>query len=254
MKVRILGCGTSTGVPRIGNDWGSCDPDEPRNRRRRVSILVGAGDTRVLVDTGPDMRDQLLDARVSAIDAVIWTHEHADHAHGIDDLRQLFQNTGRPVAAYASGRALRSLTRRFDYVFEGKWGYPATASAHVLPDELTIGPLRIRAVEQPHGSITSTGLLFAHDGKSVGYSTDLSDLTDEMAALFEGIDLWIVDALRARPHPTHSHLDQSLGYIDRLKPKRAILTHMDNSMDYRSLLRQLPPHVEPGYDGMEIEL
>jgi phosphoribosyl 1,2-cyclic phosphate phosphodiesterase len=254
MRVRILGCGTSTGVPRIGNDWGGCDPEEPRNRRRRVSILVTAGDTRVLVDTTPDMRDQLLDANVATVDAVIWTHEHADHVHGIDDLRQLFHNRGGPIAGYAGERTLRSLTSRFDYVFEGKWGYPATASAELLPGDTNIGPLRIRSVEQPHGSITSTGLLFAHNGKSVGYSTDFNDITEEMTSLFKGADVWIVDALRARPHPSHCHLDRTLGYIDRLKPKRAILTHMDNSMDYRSLLRQLPPHIEPGYDGMEIEL
>lgn len=254
MKVRILGCGTSTGVPRIGNDWGSCDPTEPKNRRRRVSILVTAGDTRILVDTTPDMREQLIDAGVPDVDAVIWTHEHADHAHGIDDLRQVFHNRGSAVAGYAGERTLRSLTRRFDYVFEGKWGYPATAEPALLPDRLELGPVTIRATEQPHGGITSTGLRFEQNGKSVGYSTDFNDLTEEMENLFQGVDVWIVDALRARPHPTHNHLERTLSYIDRLKPGRAILTHMDNSMDYRSLLRELPSHVEPGYDGMEIEL
>ncbi|HEY0114810.1 MAG TPA: MBL fold metallo-hydrolase [Allosphingosinicella sp.] len=254
MKVRILGCGTSTGVPRIGNDWGSCDPAEPKNRRSRVSIMVEAGGTRVLVDTTPDMRSQLLAADVTTVDAVIWTHEHADHAHGIDDLRQLFHNGGSAIDAFARERTLRSLTRRFDYVFEGKWGYPATATAQLLPDETSFGALGVRAVEQPHGSITSTGLVFAHQGKSIGYSTDFNDLTEEMTPLFEGLDVWIVDALRAKPHPTHNHLSRTLDYIMRLRPKRAILTHMDNSMDYRSLLRELPPHVEPGYDGMEIIL
>ncbi len=253
MKVRILGCGTSTGVPRIGNDWGSCDPDEPRNRRRRVSILVTAGDTRILVDTTPDLREQLLDANVGTVDSVIWTHEHADHAHGLDDLRQLFHNGGAPVPGYAAERTLKSLTSRFDYVFEGKWGYPPSVRPSPLTGNLAIGPIRIRAVEQPHGSITSTGLLFTHGGKTIGYSTDFVDLTEEMAALFAGIDVWIVDALRQRPHPSHNHLEQALGYIERLRPRRAVLTHMDNSMDYRSLLRQLPPHIEPGYDGLEIE-
>ncbi|HEY0324989.1 MAG TPA: MBL fold metallo-hydrolase [Allosphingosinicella sp.] len=254
MKVRILGCGTSTGVPRIGNDWGSVDPEEPRNRRSRVSILVSDGDTNILVDTTPDMRAQLLDAGVGDVDAVIWTHEHADHCHGIDDLRQIFHNRGSPVAGFAGERTLRSLTKRFDYVFEGKWGYPASAEPNLLADGLRIGPIAVSGVEQPHGTITSTGLRFEQDGKSVGYSTDFNELTDDMANLFEGIDVWIVDALRARPHPTHSHLERTLGYIEQLKPRRAILTHMDNSMDYRSLLRELPPHVEPGFDGMEIHL
>jgi len=253
MKVRILGCGTSTGVPRIGNDWGSCDPAEPRNRRRRVSILVTAGDTRILVDTSPDLRDQLLDANVATIDAVIWTHEHADHTHGLDDLRQLFHNSGTTVRGFAGERTLNSLTGRFDYVFAGKGGYPAIVAAVPLPDPLQLGPVTIRAVEQPHGAITSTGLLFTYNGKRVGYSTDFNDLTDDMKNLFEGVDLWIVDALRHRPHPTHNHLARTLGYIDRVRPRRAILTHMDNSMDYSSLLRELPPHIEPGYDGLELE-
>ena len=254
MKVRILGCGTSTGVPRIGNDWGSIDPDEPRNRRRRVSILVSEGDTRILVDTTPDMRDQLLDAGAGRVSAVIWTHEHADHAHGIDDLRQLFHNGGAAVPGYAGDRTLRSLQKRFDYVFEGKWGYPATVDGAVLAGDLDIGPIAVRHVEQPHGNITSTGLLFTSSGKSLGYSTDFNDITDEMETLFSGCDVWIVDALRHRPHPTHNHLGRTLDYIARIQPRRAILTHMDNSMDYRALLRELPPHVEPGFDGMEIEL
>jgi phosphoribosyl 1,2-cyclic phosphate phosphodiesterase len=254
MKVRILGCGTSTGVPRIGNDWGRCDPLEPRNRRRRVSILVSHGATRILVDTTPDLRDQLLDAGAGTVDAVIWTHEHADHAHGIDDLRQLFHNAGQPVVGYAGERTLRSLTSRFDYVFEGKWGYPATVAAQLLDGAIEIGGIQLRPIEQPHGAITSTGLLFTQSGKTIGYSTDYNELTDDMAEAFAGVDVWIVDALRHRPHPTHNHLDRTLEYVERLRPRRAILTHMDNSMDYRSLLSQLPPHVEPGFDGMEIEL
>lgn len=254
MKVRILGCGTSTGVPRIGNDWGSVDPAEPRNRRRRVSILVSAGDTSILVDTGPDLREQLLDAGVGQVSAVIWTHEHADHVHGIDDLRQLFHNGGGPLPGYAGERALASLTGRFDYVFNGRWGYPATVVPNRLGEGLTIGPIGIRAAEQPHGAITSTGLLFTCGGRSIGYATDFHALTDEAAALFAGADLWILDALRHRPHPSHNHLGQALDYVARVAPRRALLTHMDNSMDYRSLLAQLPPHIEPACDGMEIEL
>jgi phosphoribosyl 1,2-cyclic phosphate phosphodiesterase len=158
------------------------------------------------------------------------------------------------VPGYARERTLAALRTRFDYVFEGRWGYPATAEANVLPGRLTLGPIAIRSVEQPHGPITSTGLRFERNGRSIGYSTDFHEMSEEMAALFEGVDVWIVDALRAKPHPSHSHLEQTLSYIERLRPGRAILTHMDNSMDYRSLLRELPPHVEPGYDGMEIEL
>lgn len=254
MKVRILGCGTSTGVPRIGGDWGSVDPLEPRNRRRRVSVLVSHGDTRILVDTGPDMREQLLDAQAERIDAVIWTHEHADHVHGIDDLRQLFHNGGGPLAGYAGERTLASLRERFDYVFNGRWGYPATVIPHLLEGRLAVGDIAIRAAEQPHGAITATGLLFTAESKSLGYATDFHDLTDAAADLFAGVDLWIVDALRRKPHPSHNHLEQTLDYIERVQPKRALLTHMDNSMDYASLLAQLPPHVEPAYDGMEVEL
>ena len=251
MKVRILGCGTSFGVPRIGNDWGDCDPAEPRNRRRRVSILVSHGDTRILVDTSPDLREQLLEACVGRVDAVVWTHDHADHCHGIDDLRQLYHVQGGPVRAYARQETLDSLGARFGYVFEGKNGYPAIAASEPLPDELAIGSIRLRVVDQPHGAITSAGLRFDADGKSIGYSTDFNMLTAEMDTLFEGVDIWVVDALRRRPHPTHPHLAQTLEWVARVRAGRAILTHMDNSMDYRTLLDELPPGVEPGYDGLE---
>lgn len=254
MRVRILGCGTSSGVPRIGNDWGACDPAEPKNRRRRVSILVEEGDTRILVDTTPDLREQLLDARVDTITALIWTHDHADHVHGIDDLRQLFHNAGAPVPGYARSMVLARLADRFGYVFQGGQGYPSTVEPRELEDEMTIGPVTIRAVEQPHGGITSTGLIFEKDRTRIGYSTDFSELSDDMEESFQGLDLWIADALRSRPHPSHSHLERTLACIERLAPRRAILTHMDNSMDYRSLLRELPSHIEPGFDGMEIDL
>ena len=254
MKVRILGCGTSSGVPRIGNDWGSCDPADPRNRRRRVSILVEEGDTRILVDTTPDLREQLLDAQVATLSAVIWTHDHADHCHGIDDLRQVFHNGGAPVLGYARPETLATLHRRFGYVFAGNDGYPATVTADALPDAPAIGGIDVRVVDQPHGSITSAGLRFESGGRSIGYSTDFKDFTPDMEALFEGLDVWIVDALRERPHPTHAHLGQTLELIARLKPRRAVLTHMDNSMDYRRLSATLPDGIEPGYDGLEIAL
>jgi phosphoribosyl 1,2-cyclic phosphate phosphodiesterase len=252
VKVRILGCGTSSGVPRIGNDWGACNPAEPRNRRTRVSILVSHEDTNILVDTGPDFREQLLAGDVHTIEAVIWTHDHADHCHGIDDLRQLYHVYQRPIEGFAREPTLVQLRERFAYVFEGKDGYPAIASGHLLPDTLEIGGITIRTVDQPHGSITSAGLRFEADGKSIGYSTDFNYLTDEMADLFEDLDVWIVDSLRRRPHPTHPHLAQTLGWIAQLRARRAILTHMDNTMDYRGLLAELPPGIEPGYDGLEI--
>ncbi len=254
MKVRILGCGTSSGVPRIGNDWGECDPADPRNRRRRVSILVEHENTRILVDTGPDLREQLLDAGVRDVTAVIWTHDHADHCHGIDDLRQLFHARGTVIAGFARSETLATLRGRFAYIFEGKGEYPPVASASLLPDRLRIGSIDIRVTDQPHGSITAAGLRFDAGGRSIGYSIDCSALTDEMINLFEGTDVWIVDALRRRPHPSHAHLAQALEWIARVAPGRAILTHMDHSMDYKGLLSELPERVEPGFDGMEVSL
>ena len=254
MKLTVLGCGTSFGVPRIGGDWGACDPAEPRNRRRRVSILVEHDGTRLLVDTGPDLREQLLDAGVARLDAVFWTHDHADHCHGIDDLRAVFHARGAPLPGHARPATLAALRARFGYVFEGKGGYPAIVDGRALPDELAVGPVRVRIVDQPHGDITSAGLRFDAGGRSIGYATDCSELTAPMAALFGGVDVWVVDALRRRPHPTHPHLDRTLEWIATVRPGRAILTHMDNSLDYRALAAELPAGIEPGYDGMEIVL
>lgn len=254
MKLSILGCGTSSGVPRVGNDWGQCDRNEPRNRRRRASILASYGETRILVDTSPDLREQLLDADVSDIEAVIWTHDHADHCHGIDDLRQLYHARGRPVAGYARQQTLDLLHLRFGYAFEGQGGYPALVEARLLGAHVNLGGVSVRAVDQPHGPITSAGLRFDAGGVSIGYSTDFNEMTDDMVAMFEGIDLWVVDALRRKPHPTHPHLARTLEWIKALAPKRAVLTHMDNSMDYATLAAELPAGVEPGFDGMEIQL
>ena len=254
MKLTILGCGTSSGVPRVGNDWGACDPANPRNRRRRVSILVEEGDGRILVDTGPDLREQLLYARVRDVDAILWTHDHADHCHGIDDVRQLFHARGAPVAGYARPDTLASLRLRFAYAFEGKGGYPPVVTAVPLPDDLAVGGISVRTVDQPHGDIMSAGFRFDAGGASIGYSTDVNALTEEMRALFAGVDIWVVGALRRNPHPTHGHLDQVLGWIAAVKPGRAILTHMDQSMDYDALRAELPPTVEPGYDGLELIL
>ena len=254
MRVTILGCGTSSGVPRVGNDWGSCDPTEPRNRRRRVSILVEHAGTSILVDTGPDLREQLIDAGVAHVDAVIWTHDHADHCHGIDDLRQVYHARGAPVPGYARPETLQTLRNRFGYIFASKGDYPPVASLNSLPDRMTIGAIEIGIVDQPHGSIHSAGIRFDAGGRSIGYSTDVNRLTGEMADLFTGIDLWIVDALRKRPHPSHASLSEALGWIEDIRPARTLLTHMDQSMDYRALLSELPASVEPAYDGQVVAL
>jgi phosphoribosyl 1,2-cyclic phosphate phosphodiesterase len=254
MKLTILGCGTSFGVPRVGNDWGACDPAEPRNRRRRVSILVEHDGTRILVDTSPDLREQLLGAGIGDLDAVIWTHDHADHCHGIDDLRAVFHRRGAPVPGLARPETLVPMRARFAYAFEGKGGYPAMIEGRPLPDSLVIGPIEVAVVDQPHGAITSAGLRFEAGGRSIGYSTDCNDLTEDMKHLFEGVDVWVVDALRRQPHPTHPHLARALEWIGIVRPGLAILTHMDHSLDYRTLLDELPVGVEPGFDGLEIAL
>lgn len=252
MKVRLLGSGTSSGVPRIGNDWGACDPAEPRNRRTRASILVETATTRILVDTSPDLRMQLLDADVGTFDAVIWTHDHADHCHGIDDLRQVFHALGRPIRGLARPATRTSLEMRFGYVFHGRDSYPPTVDMGDLPDQLIIGDIKISVADQPHGNIESAGLRFDVDNGSIGYATDLNAMTDAMRALYAGLDIWIVDALRRRPHPTHPDLPTALGWVAELAPKRAALVHMDHSMDYATLRAELPAGVEPGYDGLEM--
>jgi phosphoribosyl 1,2-cyclic phosphate phosphodiesterase len=197
------------------------------------------------------MRTQLLAAGVGALDAVIWTHEHADHTHGIDDLRQIFHVRRAPVPGYARRETIDLLEQRFGYVFSGRYGYPSTAEKMLLENETIIGDIIVRVVDQPHGEITSAGLRFEHDGHSIGYATDFNVITPDMDTLFEGVDIWVVDALRRKPHPTHPHLAMTLDAIARLKPGEAILTHMDQSMDYASLLAELPPDVVPGHDGLE---
>lgn len=252
MKIRILGSGTSSGVPRIGPDWGACDPAEPRNRRTRASVLVEHGCTRVLVDTSPDLREQLLAAGVATVDAVIWTHDHADHCHGIDDLRQVFHALGEPVPGYARPALFETLRTRFGYIFTGREGYPAVVEARPLGSALTIGDLTIRTVDQPHGRITSLGLRFEAGGKSIGYATDFNELTPDMEALYAGLDVWVLDALRQAPHPTHPTVTAALDWVAHLRPRRAAFIHMDHSLDYRTLAAELPQGVEPGYDGLEL--
>ena len=255
MKLRILGCGTSSGVPRIGNDWGECDPANPRNRRTRASVLVSTDTTRILIDTSPDLREQLLAADVSNLDAVVWTHDHADHCHGIDDLRQVMHaRHGEPVRGLARPFTREQLGKRFDYVFNGRALYRPTVAIEPLPDSITIGDIRITVADQPHGGITSAGLRFDSNDKSIGYATDFHQMTNDMRALYSGLDLWVVDALRRAPHPTHPNLDSVLGWVGELAPRRTALVHMDHSMDYAALSDTLPQGVEPGYDGMEVRV
>ena len=250
MRVTILGCGTSTGVPRLPGDWGVCDPTNPKNRRRRSSILVEQGETTLLVDCGPDMRAQLLDAAVARLDAVLVTHDHADHTHGIDDLRGYYMAQGAEIPLYADKEALARLETRFDYIFRSRHGYPPICRGHVIDGPFRVGAVEIVPFRQIHGRIFSLGFRFG----DIAYSTDLNDLPEESFEALEGVRLWIVDALRYREHPTHAHLSRTLDWIARLRPERAILIHMSNQLDYETLRRELPEGVEPGYDGLVIEL
>ena len=210
MKVRILGCGTSTGVPKIGNDWGLCDPSEPRNVRLRTSILVESAGERMLVDCGPDLRQQLLAAEVAQLAGVIITHAHGDHCHGIDELRPVSQAIGGPVQLHARAKVLDELGLRFAYAFEPSDFYRPIAQGRQIEEELRFGQARIRFVDQPHGGPTSLGLRFDEGSYSIAYAVDFSELSAEMAALYEGVDVWIADCLTRKPHLTHMHLDAIL--------------------------------------------
>ena len=254
MKLRILGCGTSTGVPKIGNHWGQCDPLEPRNRRLRSSILVESAGKRVLVDCGPDLREQLLDASVGALDAVIVTHDHGDHVHGIDELRPVSQATKRPVPLYGRPGTLASLERRFDYAFEESDFYRPIVEPREIENEWKFGDAAIRVVDQPHGTTSSLGIRFDEHERSAVYAIDFSDLTEEMARLYEGADVWIADCLTRKPHPTHAHLDGVLGWARELRVGQLYLTHMGNGLDYRTLVGELPDWAAPAHDGLELEL
>ncbi len=254
MKIRILGCGTSSGVPRIGNDWGACDPGEPRNRRLRSSILVDSAGASLLVDCGPDFLAQMNRAGRDRVDHVLITHEHADHCHGLDDLRQVAHAIGGPVTLHARARVIASLSLRFDYAFSGTPAYPAVLRGAAIDAGLMLGEARMALVDQPHGGITSLGLRFDEKGKSFAYAIDYHELTPAMAALYQGVDVWISDCLRRRPHPTHAHLDAVLGWARELGVGQLWLTHLDNSMDYATLARDLPDWAAPAHDGQEMTL
>jgi phosphoribosyl 1,2-cyclic phosphate phosphodiesterase len=256
----ILGCGSSGGVPRVGAGWGACDPDNPKNRRRRCSLLVERhgerGVTRVLIDTTPDLRAQLLDADVDRLDAVLFTHEHADHTHGIDDLRVLAIHQRQRIPVYLDEPTSAVLRARFGYCFERPPGssYPPILDEHRLQPghPVTIdgagGHMVALPFLQDHGDIPALGFRF--DG--LAYSADLKRIPPASVATLAGLDVWIVDALRYTPHPSHFSVDEALAAIERVRPRRAILTNMHVDLDYDALRARLPTHVEPAYDGMRI--
>lgn len=255
MKLLMLGTGTSTGVPRIGNDWGMCDPNEPKNRRTRCSIIIEtASDSRILVDTSPDLRQQLLANDIGRVDAVFWTHDHADHCHGIDDLRPMRFGRTNPLPGFASEETVRRLRNRFGYVFAGKDGYSTIVKLSPLNTFHLVEGCSVRHCEMPHGSMTSTGMLFECGSKSIGYAVDYQEITDEMLELFTGVELLVCDCLRRQPHPTHAHLDMALEFAEKVGAKHVILTHLDNTMDHSALTAELPEHVMVGFDGLEFVL
>lgn len=254
----ILGCGSSGGVPRLGGIWGDCDPANPKNRRRRCSMLItretAEGTTRVLIDTSPDMRDQLLDANVGALDGVVYTHSHADHMHGIDDLRQLVFNQGQRLPVWADGPTQEALLSRFGYAFVQPEGspYPPILDLHTIDGPVSVpgagGPVTLTPFRADHGSMDALGFRIG----PLAYLPDAVAIPEESWPLLDGLDCWIVDALRRKPHPTHAHLDMTLGWIARARPARAVITNMHIDLDYETLRAELPPHITPAFDGMTI--
>lgn len=263
LDVTILGCGSSGGVPRVASGWGACNPANPRNRRQRCSILVeqvaaNGGRTTVLVDTGPDLRQQLLAAEVTALDGVLFTHEHADHTHGIDDLRPMVIHHRRRINVFCDEATSRHLRGRFDYCFETPQGsdYPPIvvenriAAGRQFNVDGEGGPLAVLPFRQFHGNIDSLGFRFG----GIAYSSDLIGLPDESLPHLAGLDLWIIDALRYARHPSHLSLTEALEWVARLKPKRAVLTNLHTDLDYDALVAQLPSHIVPAYDGLRISI
>lgn len=260
----ILGCGSSGGVPRIGNIWGVCDPAEPRNRRRRCSLLVegwgthASQPTRILIDTGCDLREQLLDANVGRVDGVLYTHEHADHTHGIDDLRVLALNNRRRVDVFFTADTGARLHEAFGYCFKTAPGsdYPPILNGHVIEagTEFEIGgpggTIRVLPFTQEHGNITSLGFRIG----GFAYSCDLSGIPNQSAEAVSGLDTWVLDALRPTPHPSHLSLPESLALIQQYRPREAILTNLHIDMDYRETDAKTPENVHPAFDGMRIAI
>lgn len=251
MRITVLGCGSSGGVPRIGNDWGACDPAEPRNRRRRASILIEQNGRHLLVDTAPDLRQQLLDAGVGRLDGVVWTHDHADHSHGIDELRAAARHSGGRVAGFADGATVAALRRRFGYVIDGDAaaGYPPVIDLTVIEGPFQAAGLEVIPFRQSHGAVHSLGLRVGR----FAYSTDVNRLDDAAFAALAGVEVWMVGTLGSQPHPTHAHVDLALDWAARVKPRRLILTHLSDGLDYRALAARLPAWAEPAHDGQVIQ-
>lgn len=262
VRLTILGCGSSAGVPRIGGQWGACDPANPKNRRRRCSVLIerqgSGGTTRLLIDTSPDLRQQLLDVGVGVLDAVLYTHDHADHTNGIDELRAIALNTRARVPVWADQRTSDVLMNRFSYCFQMAPGsdYPPILRLNRLTPGKSVeidgpgGAIAALPFEVEHGTIRALGFRI---GKAA-YTPDLNGIPEGSLSALSNLDLWIVDALRLKPHPSHFTLEESLQWIGRLKPKRAVLTNMHIDLDYETLSLRLPPHVEPAYDGMALDI
>jgi phosphoribosyl 1,2-cyclic phosphate phosphodiesterase len=258
VKVIMLGSGTSTGVPRVGGedgtgDWGDCDPNEPRNRRSRVSIAIESNDgSRVLIDTSSDCRAQLLANKINRLDAIFWTHDHADHCHGIDDLRVLRYGRGGPIPGYAHTETVRRLRQRFGYVFANQDGYPDICTIDTLDRLRIVAGFKVEWCQMEHGPGETTGYRFEADGKSIAYATDFSAISDEMVELYEDVDILVSDCLRREPHPTHAHLAMAIELAERCGAKQLVLSHLDKSMDYRTLCDEVPDFVTVGYDGLEM--
>lgn len=258
MKVTILGCGASGGSPTIGGangegDWGQCDPKNVKNHRLRASILVEHKNTQIIVDCSPDLREQCLKNGISRIDGVLFTHDHADHTHGIDELRRLSFSTGSPIQIYGTNDTINTLESRFDYAFHTRNpGYPPFAVKNVfsIPSKFSVGDICVTPYLQNHGPATSIGYRFG----SIAYSTDLTSLPEESYKLLSGVDVWIVDALKYEPHPTHANVSRALEMINIINPNRSILTHMAPDLDYQTLSEELPNGVEPAYDGMTLQI
>ncbi len=252
MKITVLGCGSSGGVPLIGGDWGACDLNNARNRRTRVSILIEQGDTTILVDASPDLREQALACDLKKLDAVIFTHSHADHCHGIDELRSFMRMTKKQTDLYADAETLKELQLRFDYIFHGSKPinlYKPVVTPHEIDGPFQIGGASITPFAQDHVNMTSLGIRCG----DFAYSTDAKNLDEAAFAALAGVKIWVVDCVREKPHPTHSHIEQTLAWIERIKPQRAYLTHMNETLDYAELAAKLPAGVEPAYDGLVIE-
>ena len=259
-RFTILGCGSSAGVPRIGPDWGDCDPQNPKNRRRRCSMLVervsAGGTTRALIDTGPDLREQLLAANVGKLDGVVYTHAHADHVHGVDDLRVVVYNVKQRLKVYADGPTANALIARFGYVFVQPEGsaYPPILDLHNIDGPVTIsgagGDIVLDPFEVQHGRIDALGFRIG----GLAYLPDVSEMYKESWEAVQGLDIWVLDALRRAPHPTHVHLDKAVEWIAQASPKQAVLTNMHVDLDFEKVASETPENITPAYDGMVLEL